>query len=295
MKKEPLVSVQPRPFQWNEAEVRDVIHIIRGNNNTRDNCSRCVEALLNYFETGIKPIEAASCTGADKSFLTTYRTSFLMPLLQIKKEPEGNPDELRYITQSSVDRHGIFGKRFPLGVEWPKTINVEKMPLQLKPIFNVDEYDQPHCHYTKLDDKLKSVAAHHGGTSFGIINLGLCGEKYVDGDGHSLVYYATTDKVVYIDVQMIDGEDPTKSLNPLTNDIASFYEFAGHDKVENLTENTFGPEVFYCHIGPHQPKLSEQFLILKEQSSRSQQHSLFASQPEHSTELNNNNNNSFRL
>ncbi|CDZ78460.1 hypothetical protein BN59_02770 [Legionella massiliensis] len=56
-----------------------------------------------------------------------------------------------------------------------------------------------------------------------------------------LVYYATRDKVVYVDAQAYNGE--TKEGNPILLNLTEHYKFAS--MVKRLSKDVFGDNVFY--------------------------------------------------
>jgi hypothetical protein len=229
---------------FNQQEVFDVVKILRGNNNTNDNCTHLASDLIDYFKSGIKPTKESSIKSS-----TLNDFNVLITIDWIKKED--NNDYLG-ITQSTVCRDTSKISNIPYNIEYNKDNN-DVYNLEQE-IYNIDSYTQQTALVQNINDILKSEEP-----SFGFINLGRCG-KYVENCGHMIVYFTTLDNVWYIDCQLYDGINK-KDNGCIFNNLLDTYDFVNN----KINIDTFSEYIFYIPI-----KLKEYLLynieIKKEQN-----------------------------
>ena len=248
-------------FQFDEEKVLNAIHILRGNNNTKTNCTHLSKDMINYFKTGIMPITKSS---TKKSTITDF--DVIISIDWIKKEPDrcfAPPGTLREpetkylgITQSTVCRDNCAIPGIPCNTE-PLQLSNGTYDLDLS-VCDTDRFTQYCEPIDKINECLKTKAMENEyGISFGFINIGRCGE-YVEYAGHMLVYFATVMNVWYVDCQFYNG---IKKINNgcIFSDLTKSFEFVGKKKIH---PNVFGENIFYIPVGP---KISKPNIVFVKQ------------------------------
>ncbi len=231
-----MTSSSPILF-FQQEKVLDVIKILRGNNDTDNNCTHVSSDLIEYFKTGIIPNKESSTI---RSTLEDFDVVTVSDW--IKKE-----NGTKYL--------GMIKSIVCLNNTKISNISFNKIPLELddgtldleaESIYDIDNFTQLTSHITEINNCLKLKAKENEkGISFGFICIGRCG-KYINTAGHMIVYFATSENIWYIDGQLYNGIDKVNN-GCIFNDLSLKYEFANINKIHI---DVFGEYVFYIPIGP---------------------------------------------
>ena len=221
---------------FNQDEVLNVIKVLRGNNDTADNCTHVSSDLIEYFKTGI-------ISNAESSTVPSTLEDFDVVTMSdwIKKE---NGSKYLGMVKSIVCLNNTKISDIPYN-KLPSELEDGTLDLDQE-IYDVDNFTQFTSSTTEINGCLKKKAEENEkGVSFGFICIGRCG-KYIDIPGHMLTYFATNENVWYVDCQLYDG------INDIDNgcifsDLTSAYQFANSKRI---TIDVFGEYVFYIPIGP---------------------------------------------
>jgi hypothetical protein len=224
-------------LEFNHDEVLNVVKILRGNNDIANNCTHVSSDLVEYFKTGATPTKESTTPAATiEDFDVVIMSDW------IKKE-----DGRKYlgIVKSIVRLNNAKITDIPYNRE-PIQLNNGTLDLEAEYVYDLDNYTQYSSHVTDINQCLKSKAKENEyGISFGFICIGRCG-KYINTAGHMIVYFATIERVWYIDCQLYDGENKIDN-GCIFNDLSLKYQFANINKID---VDTFGEYVFYIPIGP---------------------------------------------
>ena len=221
---------------FNQEEVLNVIKILRGNNDTADNCTHVSSDLVEYFKTGIYPNkESITKSSTIEDFDVVTMSDW------IKKE---NGDQYLGLVKSIVRLNNTKITDIPYN-KIPSRLTDGFLDLETEYIHDLDNYTQFTSSVIKINEDLKIKALENEqGISFGFICIGRCG-KYINKAGHMLVYFATNKIVWYVDCQLYNGKDKIDN-GCIFNDLSLKYEFANKYKIHI---DVFGEYVFYIPIG----------------------------------------------
>ena len=233
-----LTEPIPRPIScFNETKVKNVVKILRGDNNTTDNCTHLAKDMMEYFKTGIIPKSPSSINQSTSvDFDVTVETDW------IKKE---TGTKYLGIVRSVVCLNNTTFSDIPCNMEIVRTPN-GTYDIDADPIYDIDRSTQYSASVNEINDILKMKAKENKEEiSFGFINIGRCG-KYIDEPGHMLVYFATIMNVWYVDCQLYNGTKK-KDMGCCFSDLTATYGFANRKRI-NI--NVFGENIFFIPIGP---------------------------------------------
>lgn len=246
-----------------EGEVLQVIKILRGENDANMNCTWLADALIQYLLTGIIPTQAVVAGDPSLDHFAVYLSTqkLLLPFIKQEGEPaKRRQRRVNTITGSTIDRNTLFGRHAAASTTYSMHEGVMGQWTEI-PVIDLDHSQQTQSHFSDIDETLKKAASNHPNhVSFGTVALGRCGE-FIDDPGHLLVYFATPDKVTYMDAQAWNGK--TKTGNPIFHKIQDGgYDFLS-DSQQEITKDTFGSFVFFAPMttalhAKMQPKLDVQ-------------------------------------
>lgn len=241
----------------NLAELDKAVKILRGKINAGKNCTRYAEDLIKYLQTGIMPSHPTDRRNSTQDHFRVFLW---------KAQPENIEMKPVTISASIIDRHSELGAYAPPTQIPFLTENGEQF--NETSILDVDHFTQIPVHYAELNKNLKNTARQHPeNKSYGIISLGHCGE-YIDLDGHLLVYIATADDVLFVDIQGFNGRTQTGSA--FYKHLDENYLFYNGDEEGGeeipVTENTINPVVFITPMNA-KPSLTAKNQINQEDKS----------------------------
>lgn len=243
-----LAKISKVVTQLDRENFKKVARILRGDDQTPDNCAYLVKAFIDYLLTAEMPTQPAPANPASLEQLTfVYLTG--KTGVEIKSEPSefDPPRKVRMvesIVTSWIDRNTLFGTYAPAG-EIPREDGEGRVDLTATPTYDIDYYEQNTILFTELNTALKNEAKNNGGVSFGMVDIAPCG-KYVKELRHCIAYYATSDEVVFIDCQ-----EP----EPVFEKIEDVFAFVAIKK--RVSVDTFGNDVFYTPLCPNLTKDKE--------------------------------------
>lgn len=234
--------------QYNE--FTEALAIIRGNNNVQDNCTHLTKAVLRYFQTGI----ATEASTAPSTYVD-YPAFVESSITQVKTE--GNQ---KRITQ--IDTAGFFAGDFdnflsalPAYVDVTYSIDLTDEEIQITSLHKEKKLPVREGKYylrnqnindgLALNKKLMQLANEDTqGISYGFITLGRAGSKGIELAGHMLAYFATSEHVIFIDLQLLNGA--LKEGNPIFSDLKEHFKFVNAQQKTDL--DTFGQFIFYAPV-----------------------------------------------
>jgi tetratricopeptide (TPR) repeat protein len=208
------------------------------NKLSSSNCVPISFALIDFLKSGIMPKKALPDKKSSKDNIEFFHI-FQKMLVPIKQESAENL-VIDIVTSSCVNRNTIFGSYAPLG-SIPHEENGQ-IDLTRPYVNTVDTYQQKSVSYTVLNKTLKQLASSNNSRiSFGIVNVKRCG-VFVEWLEHLFVYYATPEKVIYVDGLRVSGD-------PVFYKITEVFQFAGASKSKEINSKIFGNLVYYIPIG----------------------------------------------
>lgn len=291
----PIFSINPAGLFFAEPkidwltfdQIDNAIKTIRGNSFCMDNCRDLAMSMMEYFRTRKLPQKLYP-----DYFLATDPTMELMPKkVSEAKRLDDFADPL--LTKISEDKNalGVSIKQLDFAMVSPDdkdsegvvqashlTLTVssssfyspspecEKRPIVRPHLRKLEEegrakaYNVPGYYYSEVNHALMEAAKKNANREvFGLLSLVQSGDDYMDGDddsiGHRIAYYATPDKVYFVDGHfLVDGIPVADKPGPVFENLADAYDFV--DTVANGKESKheyliFSNKVFvddYSHL-----------------------------------------------
>ena len=255
------VNTNQPVLQLNREAFKNVAKKLRGAyNERRDDCAHLAQFFIDYLLTGKIPCQSKNRKeAASEHFCADIITEVIQVDIKIEPDSSKASKKVTMITQSTIRRGTLFGKYAPLA-EIPQQIN-GKIDLTVPPIYDIENYPQKNIRFDKINDALKDEAKENGGISFGMVNMGRCGKYAIQLPGHTIVYYATSDEVVFIDCQ---GQEE----NIVFDNIELEFQFA--KKKTRVHQDTFGTIVFYTPCYTISSALKSTIRVAEEITSESE-------------------------
>lgn len=239
---------------FNQGEVMEVVKILRGNNNVKNNCVHLSTDLLKYFRTGQRPQKPSiSKTSISDDIFQS------VPHYQTLLAKFGSP-------YSTVVKSVIVKTRgdFPL-LSTQRSIAIKKddqHPNQIHSwiIYDAAPYQQQSAEYSNINNVLMLEAkknSHH--VSFGVIFLYISYwinpyqpmQPQINNlqlqPGHMICYFATDKQVWYIDCHHIDGITQ-QDHGTIFSDLTQKYLFSS--TTSNNQIQAYGDVIFYIPFHP---------------------------------------------
>jgi len=246
----PVVKTEMNPsfHPLQEESIREAVLILRGDGQARHNCPYLSAGLMHFFQTGEMPVGPVSSQPAT---LQTSPNYVVFEETRIKHEAEAGEQEtlsLRQITQSTalVTERGPYSQ-IPAPLVYVRDaqgrIDVEHPFLDL----TAQNHPRKSASFRVITETLQEEARFNGGIVYGTVAFGPT-ELYRDVEGHEIAFYATAEKVVYIEPQDINkgkGE-------ALFYDLTERYEFASTAPAGNIKSHTYSDSCFYIIYGAAQ-------------------------------------------
>lgn len=250
IKKEPIDDQYLHPISVDK--IREVAKKLREGNNAQENCIFLAHDMIRYFQTGIEPKQPSITRPA------TQEECDWEPITAshvVKKETGTNNISTKHAQVTQViGAAAIITPEGPYrNIPQPSHSFIDMTQSEgkaiEKPLIDLEavKHHQANARYDKINEVLKNQALNSGGVVFGKIGLARVNNHILKG--HEIAFYATPDKVIYIDPQCYDGVkkkgDPVffnlTDIDSLTK--KPYFQFVGTSKT--VQADTFSDRCFY--------------------------------------------------
>lgn len=202
--KKPAIKIKTEVYD--KVKLIEVVKILRGNNNVKENCGRLAEDMITFLKYGIMPTQATSTDPSEDYEKYGHTTSYEKKF--IKKE-NGEPVQRVQCTASILPLTADAGLNslVPPILDYPQdekgTIDLDHPGLLN---LTAENRLQPSSNYSTINAKLIRSAQENGIPTYGTISLAKPSAAKSRAGDHVIVFYATAEEVFYIDPQYYDGE-----------------------------------------------------------------------------------------
>ncbi|WP_231911667.1 hypothetical protein [Coxiella burnetii] len=226
-----------------EENIRKAVDILRRNSKARFNCAHLATSLMVYFESGQMP-SAPALTTPSYSYKITPSEVEVENIVKKEKGVAGHSVKKQRITACTFI-HTQKGphSRLPVVFEHPVNskgiVDIEK---GLIGDLTQEDIKGTSVYVDNLNATLQVEAKNNGGGAYGTIDL--FSNDVDNTSSHEIAFYATDERVIYIDAQNVNGGQG----DPIFYNMREEYSF---DNLEDKDEEAFNPSslCFYLCYG----------------------------------------------
>ncbi|ATN66584.1 hypothetical protein AYM17_03820 [Coxiella burnetii] len=226
-----------------EENIRKAVDILRRNCKARFNCAHLATSLMVYFESGQMP-SAPALTTPSNSYKIAPSEVEVENIVKKEKGVAGHSVKKQRITACTFI-HTQKGphSRLPVVFEHPVNskgiVDIEK---GLIGDLTQEDIKGTSVYVDNLNATLQVEAKNNGGGAYGTIDL--FSNDVDNTSSHEIAFYATDERVIYIDAQNVNGGQG----DPIFYNMREEYSF---DNLEDKDEEAFNPSslCFYLCYG----------------------------------------------